>query len=174
MRQYVPVSDEVIRWHLRGKDADMKNFVMGIYPMEADETIRVAVIDFDESSWRRDAILTVRKARVRQILTEDGKVTGVRTYKGSFSASWVILATGGLSYPTTGSTGDGYRMAESLGHTVTHLRQWENRAGNGKTGQLPCAAPRAAPAGGTGTGTARPQELPCRPVLPKPGPHPDS
>ena len=63
MRQYVPVSDEVIRWHLRGKDADMKTFAMGIYPMEADETVRVAVIDFDESSWRRDAILTVRKAR---------------------------------------------------------------------------------------------------------------
>ena len=63
VRQYVPVSDEVIRWHLRGKDADMKNFVMGIYPMEADETVRVAVIDFDESSWRRDAIPTVRKAR---------------------------------------------------------------------------------------------------------------
>ena len=63
VRQYVPVSDEVIRWHLRGKDADMKNFVMGIYPMEADETVRVAVIDFDKSSWRRDAILTVRKAR---------------------------------------------------------------------------------------------------------------
>ena len=63
VRRYVPVSDEVIRWHLRGKDADMKNFVMGIYPMEADETVRVAVIDFDESSWRRDAILTVRKAR---------------------------------------------------------------------------------------------------------------
>ena len=63
VRQYVPVSDEVIRWHLRGKDADMKTFVMGIYPMEADETVRVAVIDFDESSWRRDAILTVRKAR---------------------------------------------------------------------------------------------------------------
>ena len=40
VRQYVPVSDEVIRWHLRGKDADMKNFVMGIYPMEADETVR--------------------------------------------------------------------------------------------------------------------------------------
>jgi len=63
VRQYVPVSDEVIRWHLRGKDADMKTFAMGIYPMEADETVRVAVIDFDESSWRRDAILTVRKAR---------------------------------------------------------------------------------------------------------------
>jgi predicted Rossmann fold flavoprotein len=34
------------------------------------------------------------------------------------AASWVILATGGLSYPATGSTGDGYKMAESLGHTI--------------------------------------------------------
>ena len=63
VRQYVPVSDEVVRWHLRGKDAAMKPFVMGLYPMLADESVRFAVIDFDKSSWRRDALLVVKKAR---------------------------------------------------------------------------------------------------------------
>ena len=63
VRQFVPVSDEAVRAHLRGKDANLKPFVMGIYPMSADETVRLAVIDFDESAWRRDALLVVRKAR---------------------------------------------------------------------------------------------------------------
>ena len=67
----------------------------------------------------RAAGVTVKTARAQQILTEDGAVCGVKTDKEDISAGWVILATGGLSYPTTGSTGDGYAMAGSLGHTVT-------------------------------------------------------
>ena len=66
----------------------------------------------------RDAHVTVETARVRRILTEEGKVTGVETEKGRIPCSWVILATGGASYPLTGSTGDGYRMAKDLGHTI--------------------------------------------------------
>ena len=60
----------------------------------------------------------VQTARAQEILAENGAVTGVKTTAGIFSAPAVILATGGLSYPTTGSTGDGYRMAQALGHTV--------------------------------------------------------
>ena len=60
----------------------------------------------------------VKTGRVREILTEDGRAVGVRTQNESIRAKWVILATGGASYPTTGSTGDGYAMAEALGHTV--------------------------------------------------------
>ncbi len=60
----------------------------------------------------------VEKSRVREILTENGAVSGVRTEQGTYYANWVILATGGLSYPTTGSTGDGYTMAKNLGHTI--------------------------------------------------------
>ena len=62
--------------------------------------------------------IPVKTARVRRILTQEGKVTGVETQNETISASWVVLATGGASYPTTGSTGDGYAMAEALGHTV--------------------------------------------------------
>ena len=62
--------------------------------------------------------VTVKNARVRSILTEDGKVTGVKTANECIRVSWVILATGGVSYPATGSTGDGYDMAAALGHTI--------------------------------------------------------
>ena len=47
---------------------------------------------------------------------------GVRTDSGVFEANRVILATGGASYPQTGSTGDGYRMAKNLGHTIQPIR----------------------------------------------------
>ncbi len=62
--------------------------------------------------------VTVKQGRARHILTEKGQVIGVETEEGGIFASWVILATGGLSYPATGSTGDGYAMAAELGHTV--------------------------------------------------------
>ena len=62
--------------------------------------------------------VAVRTGRVTEILTEDGAVTGVRTEEGVFHADCVILATGGASYPATGSTGDGYTLAATLGHTV--------------------------------------------------------
>ncbi|MDR3102666.1 MAG: NAD(P)/FAD-dependent oxidoreductase [Methanocalculaceae archaeon] len=45
----------------------------------------------------------------------------VKTIRGTFSAPVLVIATGGLSYPQTGSTGDGFRLAESLGHSVTDL-----------------------------------------------------
>lgn len=62
-------------------------------------------------------------ARVTDIICDDGKAVGVSCENGKdFSADRVIIATGGMSYPVTGSTGDGYKMAERVGHTVTELR----------------------------------------------------
>lgn len=60
---------------------------------------------------------------VAAVLTEQEKVTGVRLKRGSRDvfADAVIVTTGGLSYPSTGSTGDGYRFAKELGHSVTEL-----------------------------------------------------
>lgn len=60
--------------------------------------------------------------RVQEILTADGAVTGVRTEDGEYPCSAALLCTGGLSYPGTGSTGDGYAMAERLGHAVVAPR----------------------------------------------------
>ena len=59
---------------------------------------------------------------ITAIEVSGGHVTGVRTEHGSLQAAAVILATGGASYPRTGSTGDGYRLAEETGHTVTPIR----------------------------------------------------
>lgn len=76
-----------------------------------------SVLDCLQNELRRLHV-TVSEERVTEILTAEGRVTGVRTDRGSHEAGWVILATGGASYPATGSTGDGYRMAEALGHTI--------------------------------------------------------
>ena len=63
---------------------------------------------------------------VNQIIVKDGSVTGVEytfnNNKYTINAYKVILATGGKSYPTTGSTGDGYEMAKRLGHTITEIK----------------------------------------------------
>lgn len=56
------------------------------------------------------------------IHTNNKRITGIRTKKEFYPAEAVILATGGASYPATGSSGDGYRMARALGHTVVDLR----------------------------------------------------
>lgn len=66
----------------------------------------------------REAGVEIRGERAVHILTRENRVSGVQTENGSFAAKWVILATGGVSYPATGSTGDGYAMAKGLGHTV--------------------------------------------------------
>ncbi len=79
-----------------------------------------SILDALKSELRRTHV-TVRTGRVTDLLVTDGKIVGVKTDGEQFAAEWVVLATGGLSYPTTGSTGDGYSMAEALGHTVTHL-----------------------------------------------------
>lgn len=55
---------------------------------------------------------------VKEIVSENNVVTSVVTGSRVYPCKWVILATGGVSYPATGSTGDGYVMAERLGHTV--------------------------------------------------------
>lgn len=55
------------------------------------------------------------------VLVENGAVTGLRTASGEYRAKSVLLACGGASYPGTGSNGDGFRLAEALGHTVTPL-----------------------------------------------------
>lgn len=60
---------------------------------------------------------------VKSIIVNNGSVKGVRLESGElFEVDSVILATGGMSYSVTGSTGDGYKMAEAVGHTVTEIK----------------------------------------------------
>ena len=65
----------------------------------------------------------VMQDRVVSVIASDGNVSGVVTESGrKISAKTVILATGGKSYPVTGSTGDGYKIAQKLGHTITDIK----------------------------------------------------
>ena len=59
---------------------------------------------------------------VKEILVKNGKVFGVKTDKSTIVCDNVIIATGGVSYPLTGSTGDGLRFASTLGHNITDLK----------------------------------------------------
>ena len=59
---------------------------------------------------------------VKKILVDDDTVTGVVTDKETYHADAVVIATGGKSYPATGSTGDGYILASQVGHTITDIR----------------------------------------------------
>ncbi len=61
--------------------------------------------------------------RLTQVLLEEGTVSSVRLESGGeIACKAIILATGGLSYPATGSTGDGHRLAAALGHTVVDVK----------------------------------------------------
>ncbi len=62
--------------------------------------------------------VTLVKENATGIIVKDGKVAGVKCGNKEIAADSVIVATGGASYPLTGSTGDGYRFAENMGHTV--------------------------------------------------------
>ncbi len=91
---------------------------------------------FPASDHASDVIRTLQKVmedrgvklrlhtRVQELLTEsENRITGVRLSDGTIlKADAVIVATGGCSYPSTGSTGDGYRFARECGHQVTELR----------------------------------------------------
>ena len=70
----------------------------------------------------KKAGVTIRHDRATGLLLEDGAVTGVELAGGTIASRAVIVATGGVSYPATGSTGDGYRLARSAGHTVVEPR----------------------------------------------------
>lgn len=65
--------------------------------------------------------VAIRHGSVTRILTENGSVSGVICNGTEIAAGNVVIATGGMSYPKTGSDGSGYKLAKMLGHTVTDL-----------------------------------------------------
>lgn len=78
------------------------------------------VVDALEKELSGVEVLTNTSAT--EIITKNNEAIGVKTSKGDFFADKIILATGGKSYPLTGSTGDGYEMAKKLGHTITKIK----------------------------------------------------
>lgn len=70
----------------------------------------------------KKAGVTLLRDRATALEIQEGRVTGVVLEGQTLAAGAVILATGGLSYPATGSTGDGYRLAQEAGHTIVEPR----------------------------------------------------
>ena len=70
----------------------------------------------------KENVKILTKTKVSKILTKDDKVIGVIANDKKIEAEKVIIATGGKSYPLTGSNGDGYTLAESLGHKVIEAK----------------------------------------------------
>ena len=62
-RRFLPVTDDVIRWHLSGYDAEGQPFVAGVYPLLQDETCFFLAVDFDKAGWREDATAFLEAAR---------------------------------------------------------------------------------------------------------------
>lgn len=81
------------------------------------------VLQCFENKIKKQKIHIKFETEVEKILKNESKnIFEVFTNKGIIQADKVIIATGGKSYPRTGSTGDGYDLAKSLGHTVTKIR----------------------------------------------------
>ena len=106
---------------------DVKQFfeAMGC-PLKTERGNRVFPVSDRSSSILEALIQAMREAkvtiayekRVTDILVQNNNVTGVAVGSEEICAKWVLLASGGKSYPTTGSTGDGYALAERLGHNI--------------------------------------------------------
>ena len=114
----------------RFNSADVMAFFekLGV-PLKTERGNRVfpvsdSAFDISAALERRLKALKVQVLRDRAsaLKIEDGAVCGVVGERGRYSAQAVVLATGGVSYPATGSTGDGYVLARQAGHTVVPLR----------------------------------------------------
>ncbi len=91
-----------------------------VFPSSDKSSDVIAVL---KRELERQSVVVRYHSEVTEIVTEDGSFSGIRlkNSKEILTGDAVIIATGGLSYSTTGSTGDGYRFARKMGHTVTEL-----------------------------------------------------
>lgn len=109
--------------------SDTKSFFEGLgVPLKTERGRRVFPVSdkaldivFALKKCMLDYGVTLKHEGVVGVVAKDGKISGVKTTVKEYEFDSVIIATGGASYPTTGSDGDGYRFAKALGHTVTPL-----------------------------------------------------
>ncbi len=80
--------------------------------------VQTALVGFLKDS----GVEVITDCQVADLVVADGRITSVETDRGSFKADRFVVATGGLSYPETGCTGDGYRWAEQAGHRLVATR----------------------------------------------------
>ena len=80
------------------------------------------VLDALIAKLKKQNVKIITNTRVQDIIVENNKIKGVIANNKKYEADKVILATGGASYPTTGSNGDGYELSKKVGHTVTAIK----------------------------------------------------
>ena len=104
-------------------------FEMHGVPMKTERGNRVFPVSdraFDISGalekYMKQLCISVIRDRAVSLVVEEGVLRGVNGERQQYEASRVIVATGGVSYPLTGSTGDGYELAKSVGHTIVEPR----------------------------------------------------
>ena len=86
-----------------------------VFPVTDDALF---IVDKLKKEMDKRKVKVIVNSAVEAILISDGKVTGVKTADKKYECDSVILATGGKSYPMTGSDGSGYALAKKLGHTI--------------------------------------------------------
>lgn len=104
--------------------SDIKNwFEAAGVPLKTERGRRVFPVsdratDVAEALIRACSCADIRHEKAVEILTEDNKISGIRTDKSIYYADSAVMSTGGCSYPLTGSDGSGYALVRALGHTV--------------------------------------------------------
>ncbi len=129
--QNVPVNPKFLYAALnRFTPADTMTFFESLgVPLKTERGNRVFPVSDNAHDIARALESAMRSAGVRvlnedaeTVMTDSGAVCGVKSSGGIIECTSALVATGGVSYPLTGSTGDGFRIARALGHTVTPLR----------------------------------------------------
>ena len=86
-RHFLPVTDTIIAQHLRGEGADGRDFIIGVYPMLADETCWFLAADFDKKSWRDDVAAFLETCRIKNI-----PAAVERSRSGNGGHVWIFFA----------------------------------------------------------------------------------
>jgi len=89
-----------------------------VFPTSHSSSTIIAAL---EKEMQKVGVTLLCNQRVHRLLVEGEHIDGVKTEEATFKASHVVVATGGLGYPVLGAEGDGYNLAEELGHKVTDL-----------------------------------------------------
>lgn len=83
-RRFLPVTDDVIRWHLSGEDEHHQPFVAGVYPLLPDESCYLLAADFDKANWQDDATALLKTCRRLEL---DAALERSRSGRGGMSGS---------------------------------------------------------------------------------------
>lgn len=109
---------DVIEW-FESRGLPLKTERGGRVFPQSDKAIDVSALLRNEM---HAAGVKVVQGRADSLIVEDGIIRGVKAENDAYGCKAVILATGGVSYPATGSTGDGYTLARSVGHSITKTK----------------------------------------------------